>query len=140
MCLQVGQTGPLRPSEPGRPIPYLETVCLNFPDLKVVGGHIGSPWTQEMMYLCTKFPNVYIDTSAYVPKRYPKDLVGFMHSSPGSKKVMFGTNYPMIMHSQAMGQVQSLRLDKEEERRFLGENAVRVFNLKDTAVKRASRL
>src|SRR5687767_1943120 len=28
-CLQVGHAGPLRPSEPGRPIPYLDEVALD---------------------------------------------------------------------------------------------------------------
>ena len=64
-CLQVGHTGPLCPSEPGRPIPYLDTVALEFPELVIVGGHIGYPWTAEMISLATKYPNVYIDTSAY---------------------------------------------------------------------------
>src|SRR5262249_727178 len=47
-CLQVGHTGPLRPSEPGRPIPYLDEVALEFPELVIVGGHIGYPWHEEM--------------------------------------------------------------------------------------------
>jgi predicted TIM-barrel fold metal-dependent hydrolase len=64
-CLQVGHTGPLGPSELGRPIPYLDNVALEFPDLRIVGGHIGFPWTSEMISLATKYPNVYIDTSAY---------------------------------------------------------------------------
>ncbi|MCA9772426.1 MAG: amidohydrolase, partial [Myxococcales bacterium] len=46
-CLQVGHTGPLRPSEYGRPIPYLDDVALEFPELTIVGGHIGYPWTEE---------------------------------------------------------------------------------------------
>ncbi|HEX8952938.1 MAG TPA: amidohydrolase family protein, partial [Polyangia bacterium] len=50
-CLQVGHTGPLRPSEPGRPIPYLDEVALEFPELVIVGGHIGYPWTDEMIAL-----------------------------------------------------------------------------------------
>jgi uncharacterized protein len=29
-CTQVGHTGPLRPSETKRPIPYLDTVALDF--------------------------------------------------------------------------------------------------------------
>src|SRR5262249_32470764 len=47
-CTQVGHTGPLMPSEPGRPIPYLDEVALTFPELRIVGGHIGYPWTDEM--------------------------------------------------------------------------------------------
>src|SRR5258708_5994174 len=73
-CLQVGHTGPPRPSEPGRPIPYLDTVALEFPELVIVGAHIGYPWTAEMISPATKYPNVYTDTSAYKASRYPRDL------------------------------------------------------------------
>lgn len=38
LCSQIGHIGPLRPSEPGRPIPYLDEVLLDFPDLVIVGG------------------------------------------------------------------------------------------------------
>lgn len=34
------------PSEPGRPVPYLDEVALQFPDLVIVAGHIGFPWTE----------------------------------------------------------------------------------------------
>jgi len=40
-CTQAGHTGPLMPSEPGRPIPYLDEVALTFPALRIVAGHIG---------------------------------------------------------------------------------------------------
>ncbi|MEO8323262.1 MAG: amidohydrolase family protein, partial [Actinomycetota bacterium] len=45
-CTQVGHTGPLRTSETGRPIPYLDDVALDLPDLVIVAGHIGYPWTE----------------------------------------------------------------------------------------------
>lgn len=38
----------------GRPIPHLERVLLDFPDLVVVGGHIGAPWLDEMIFLAGK--------------------------------------------------------------------------------------
>jgi predicted TIM-barrel fold metal-dependent hydrolase len=34
----------LRASDPGRPIPYLDNMALEIPDLRIVGGHIGVPW------------------------------------------------------------------------------------------------
>ena len=70
-CTQVGHTGPLRTSETGRPIPYLDDVALHFPELIIVAGHVGYPWTEEMIALARKYPNVYIDTSAYTIRRYP---------------------------------------------------------------------
>jgi predicted TIM-barrel fold metal-dependent hydrolase len=68
VCTQIGHTGPLCPSEPGRPIPYLDNVLLDFPDLVVVGGHVGHPWLDEVVSLATKYPNFYVDTSAYAAK------------------------------------------------------------------------
>ncbi len=128
VCLQVGHTGPLRSSEPGRPIPYLDDVALDFPELKVVGGHIGFPWTMEMISLATKYENIFIDTSAWVAHRYPRELVDFMRGS-GRKKVLFGTNYPMLTPDQCLKGLDLLEFDDETERLFLSENAERVFGL-----------
>jgi uncharacterized protein len=127
VCLQVGHTGPLKSSESGRPA-HIERIALDFPDLKVVCGHIGYPWTTEMIAVATKFPNVYIDTSAYVPKRYPDELVSYMKAH-GRDKVMFGTNYPMIGHGKCMQQMDILGLDDEVKDRFLTANALGVFKL-----------
>ncbi|MDG2448970.1 MAG: amidohydrolase family protein, partial [Saprospiraceae bacterium] len=80
VCLQVGHTGPLRSSEVGRPIPYIDQIALDFPDLKIVCGHIGYPWTTEMIAVATKHINVYIDTSAYTAKRYPNEVIAYMKS------------------------------------------------------------
>ncbi len=127
-CLQVGHTGPLRPSEPGRPIPYLDEVALAFPDLTIIGGHIGYPWTEEMIALAWKYPNVYIDTSAYLPRFYPPALRTFMNGH-GKDKVMFGTNYPMLPPSRCRAQVDELDLKPEAKEKFLRLNALKAFGL-----------
>ncbi len=128
VCLQVGHTGPLCPSEPGRPIPYIDEVAIEFPELKIVCGHIGYPWTTEMIAVATKHPNVFIDTSAYLSRRYPAELVAYMKKN-GKKKVLFGTNYPMVTAEQCLADLGSLGLEGEGRRLFLFENARRVFNL-----------
>ncbi len=127
-CLQVGHTGPMRPSEPGRPIPYLDEVALDFPELTIVGGHIGYPWTVEMIALATKYPNVHIDTSAYKTSRYPRDLVDYMRGH-GRKKVLFGSNFPMITPAECLAGLDALELPDEARALFLGGNAQRVFRL-----------
>ncbi len=127
-CTQVGHTGPLRTLETGRPIPYLDDVALDFPELTIVAGHIGYPWTEEMIALARKYPNVYIDTSAYTTKRYPPELVAYLRAG-GRKKVLFGSNYPMILPGKALADLDSLGLDDEARRLFLTENARRVFQL-----------
>ena len=127
-CLQVGHTGPMMLSEFGRPIPHLDRVAHEFPELVIVGGHIGYPWTDEMIALATKYPNVYIDTSAYKPSRFPAQLVEFMRRH-GREKVLFGSNFPMIQPGQCLEQVERLGLDEEATDLFLGGNAARVFGL-----------
>lgn len=126
-CTQIGHTGPLMPSEVGRPI-YLDQVALDFPELVIVGGHIGYPWTDEAIAVATKHENVYIDTSAYKVTRYPQALIDFMKTN-GKRKVLFGSNYPMIMPGQALKGLDALGLNDETQALFLSGNAQRVFAL-----------
>ena len=127
-CLQVGHAGPLRPSEPGRPIPYLDQVACDFPELVIVGGHIGYPWTVEMITLARKYENVYIDTSAYKPTRYPPELVDYLRRG-GRKKVLFASNHPMLPPALCLAELDALELDDEARSLFLEGNARRVFGL-----------
>lgn len=132
VCLQVGHTGPMCPSEPGRPIPYIDEVALEFPELRIVCGHIGYPWTSEMIAVATKHPNVFIDTSAYVAKRFPAELIQYLNKN-GRKKVLFGTNYPMITAAQCLKGLDELITDDEVKELFLYRNAQHVFKLKPDA-------
>jgi uncharacterized protein len=127
-CTQVGHTGPLMPSETGRPVPYLDEVALTFPELRIVAGHIGHPWTDEMIGVAWKHENVYIDTSAYAPRYYPSQLVHYVKTY-GQDKVLFGTNFPQLSWERCVQQVQEMDLPKEIHTKFLGRNARRVFQL-----------
>lgn len=124
-CTQIGHTGPLMSSEVGRPI-YLDRVALDFPDLVIVGGHIGYPWTEEAIAVATKHSNVYIDTSAYAVRRYPQEIVRFLKSN-GGDKILFGTNYPMMTPDKALGGLADLALPTDVLASFLSGNAQRVF-------------
>lgn len=128
-CTQIGHTGPLMDSEVGRPI-YLDRVALDFPELTIVGGHIGHPWTDEAVAVATKHERVFIDTSAYTVKRYPPQLVEYLRGH-GRHKVLFGTNWPMIAPAKALDGLDGLGLDVETRAAFLGGNARRVFRLDD---------
>ena len=127
-CTQVGHVGVLRASEPGRPIPYLDHVAVEFPELVIVGGHIGYPWTAEMIALATKYPNVYIDTSAYTVQRYPAELITYLRGH-GRQKVLFGSNHPAWPATQCLQGLGQLGLDSQTLAAFLHGNAEKVFSL-----------
>jgi hypothetical protein len=126
-CTQIGHTGPLMPSEVGRPI-YLDQVAIDFPELTIVAGHIGYPWTDEAIAVATKHERFFIDTSAYTAKRYPAALVEYLRGH-GRSKVLFGSNYPMIVPAKALEGLDGLGLDAETRGLFLAGNAQRVYRL-----------
>jgi predicted TIM-barrel fold metal-dependent hydrolase len=126
-CTQVGHTGPLMPSEPGRPIPYIDRIAIDFPELTIVCGHVGYPWTEEMVAVARKHESVFIDTSAYTTKRLPPELVAYMKTGSGRRKVLFGSNHPMIAPAKALADLDALGLDDETRGLYLDGNARRVF-------------
>ncbi|MHA1803283.1 MAG: amidohydrolase family protein, partial [Promethearchaeota archaeon] len=50
-----------------RPI-YLDIVAQDFPELKIIAGHGGWPWVNEMMAVVWRNPNIYLDIASYLPK------------------------------------------------------------------------
>jgi predicted TIM-barrel fold metal-dependent hydrolase len=128
LCTQIGHTGPLKRSEPGRLIPYLEDVLLDFPELVVVGGHVGYPWIDELVTLTVKFPNFHVDTSAYALHRLPAAFVDYLRGV-GRGRVLFGTNWPMLSPSRCLAGLPALELDDQARDGFLFGTARRLFGL-----------
>ena len=81
-----------------------------------------------MISLATKYPNVYIDTSAYTVRRYPPELVAYIRTH-GRRKVLFGSNHPAWPAKQCLEGFETLDLDAEAADLFLHGNAERVFRL-----------
>lgn len=128
-CLQVGHTGPLLPSECGRPI-YFDEVALAFPDLTLIGCHLGQPWHEEMMTLAWKHPNVYVETSARAPKHWPKSFVEFCLGW-GQDKVIWATDYPLLTFGRTLDELDGLEFPEEIHRKIVRDNALRAFGIKD---------
>ncbi|MCB2112246.1 MAG: amidohydrolase [Parvularculaceae bacterium] len=127
-CTQIGHTGPLKSSETGRLIPYLEDVMIDFPELVVVGGHVGFPWIDEVKSMIRKFQNFHIDTSAYALHRLPEDFIDLMKGE-GRERIMFGTNFPMLTAKRCLDQLDMLGLDSQGKAAFLSGNAKRAFGV-----------
>ena len=111
----------------GKPI-YLDQVAIDFPALKLIGIHIGIPWTEEMISMCWKHENVYTAGDAYAPKYWPESYVHYANSY-GQKKVLFGTDWPVIDPVRAVEEFNQLNFRESASQRILRENALEVFNL-----------
>ncbi len=127
VCIQVGHTGPLLPSECGRPI-YLDEVALAFPELTIIGCHLGQPWHEEMMTLAWKHENVYVETSARTPKHWPESFVKFARGW-GRDKVIWATDYPLLTFERTLAELEALDLKPAIFRKVVRDNAARAFRL-----------
>ena len=111
----------------GRPI-CLDKVAIDFPELKLLGIHVGVPWTDEMIAMAWKHENVYIGVDAYAPKHWPKQLVHYLNSY-GREKVLFGTDWPVIDPERAVREIDELDLRPASMHALMRNNALRVFRL-----------
>lgn len=125
--MQVGHCAQIGLPSVGRPI-TIDDIAIFFPELKIIGIHTGYPWTEEMISVAWKYPNVFIGIDAYAPKYLDPSLVHFMNSH-GKDKVMFGTDFPVIDFKRAMREMYDLNLRDESLDLVLRKNAQKVFNL-----------
>jgi uncharacterized protein len=101
-------------------------VAIDFPELTLIGIHVGTPWADEMIAMAWKHENVFIGIDAYAPKHLPQSLVRYMDSY-GSHKVLFGTDWPVIDPRRAVAEVRAHDLRPESFARLMRDNALAVF-------------
>jgi hypothetical protein len=106
----------------------LDRVAIDFPELTIIGIHIGYPWTEEMISVAWKHPNVYIGSDAHAPQYWDPSFVKFINSR-GQDKVLFGTDWPVVDFEKARREIDALDLKEGPKRKLLFENAVRVYRL-----------
>ena len=131
IMMQVGQNliyqKDVRLPSVAKPI-LLDRVAIDFPNLVLIGIHIGMPWTDEMIAMAWKHENVYIGIDAYAPKHLPASLKHYMNSY-GSHKVMFGTDWPVIDPERAVREMQEHEFRPESLEKVMRGNAAKVFRL-----------
>lgn len=82
-----------------RPI-HLQDVAFRYPELSLIAAHVGSPWTDEAIWVASIQQNVYVDICAF------GDLMGWwpeMHAEALGKakrggaidRILYGTDWPL---------------------------------------------
>ena len=108
-----------------RPI-LLDQVAIDFPELTLIGIHIGVPWTDEMISMCWKHENIYTAGDAYAPKHWPEPFVHYAKTY-GRHKVLFGTDWPVIDPQRAVREIAELGIKPDAQRMMMRDNALRIF-------------
>lgn len=125
ISINTGIPGPPMPAEPQRPL-HLDEVCLFWPELRIVMAHGADPWWGEAIRLMLKYPNLYMMTSAYLPKYLPDELVRFTNTR-GQTKVLFATDFPFLPFDRAIATARELPFREGVLERYLRQNALDLF-------------
>lgn len=131
IMMQVGQnlvySRDLRLPSVANPMTFDKVAC-DFPDLKLIGIHLGVPWMDEMIAMAWKHPNVYIGGDAYAPKHWPAAFVHYANSY-GQDKCLFGTDWPVIPPERAVTEVEQLCFKDSAKQKLMRDNAMALFKL-----------
>src|SRR5947209_5401689 len=108
-------------------------------ELTMILCHFGNPWFEDVAELLYKHPNVYTDISGLITgtKGYSEKYVEWLakkiseaiYFAGGAEKVIFGTDYPVTKHSEALGLVGRLDVEEGDREKILWRNAERVVDL-----------
>jgi uncharacterized protein len=130
--LQVGQSMIYSPQHRtrsvGQPI-TLDAVACDFPELTLIGIHVGIPWHDEMIAMAWKHKNVFIGSDAHSPRYWPQSFVHYINSF-GQDKVIFGTDFPVLDFKRTMEEIDAHGFKPEVMRKLLRDNVVRIYKLK----------
>ena len=126
VAVNVGVPGPLVRSRCQDPV-LLEDLLIDFPDLVVIGAHMGHPYETLITTYLMKWPNLYLSTTAYSPRYLDEGLVKFMGSSRGHGRVLFGSDHPFLPLPRALEAARALPLSEEAMAAFLGGTATRLL-------------
>lgn len=102
----------------------------NFPRNKIVCAHWGGglPFYALMPEVRQALENVYFDTAAS-PFLYTPDVFESVARIIGAKRILLGTDYPLLTQSRLLKQVQDSPLSDAEKRLILGKNAQNLLNI-----------
>jgi predicted TIM-barrel fold metal-dependent hydrolase len=129
--MQVGQSMIYSKDYPvrsvGQPI-TLDAVACDFPELKIIGIHVGIPWTDEMIAMAWKHENVFIGCDAHSPKYWPESFIRYINSY-GQDKVIFGTDFPVLDFQRTMDEIAAHEFKPSVMQKLLRDNVRRIYNL-----------
>lgn len=112
----------------GQPIPYIDDMAADFPDLTIIMAHPAVPWQEEQLSVLVHKPNVYMDISGWSPKYFRPILVQYMNSLV-QDKVLFGSDYPALMPERWLRDFETLELKPEVRQKILLDNAKKLLGL-----------
>jgi predicted TIM-barrel fold metal-dependent hydrolase len=123
--VNIGMPGPSHRARLQDPI-LLDEVLLTFPELNLVGAHLGHPWIDQVIALLRKYDNFHVMTSGWAPSRVPQELWDFANTTRGADNIMWASYYPLQSIERTATEARAVPLKPANKQRYLHDNALRV--------------
>jgi len=111
-----------------RPIPYIDDVAADFPDLKIICLHPSYPWQDEAIAMAIHKPNIFFDLSGYAPKYFPEVFKKEIRSRL-QDRVMFASDYPILPFARLFSEWEAEGYPHEILEKVYYKNAIRILDL-----------
>jgi predicted TIM-barrel fold metal-dependent hydrolase len=111
-----------------RPIPYIDDLAADFPDLTIIGAHPAWPWQDEMLAVAMHKANVYINLSGWSPKYFPASLVQYANTFL-QDKCLFGSDHPYLAPERWLTDFEKIQMKPDVKEKILLGNAKKLFGL-----------
>lgn len=111
-----------------QPIPYLDDVAADFPDLTIIGAHPSWPWQDQMLCICLHKSNVYIDLSGWSPKYFQPALIQYSNTLL-QNKVLFGSDFPVLSPERWLKDFAEVGFRDEVRPKIMLDNAAKLLGL-----------
>jgi len=137
---------PLR-SKYSRPI-YLDDILVDFPSLNLIAAHLGTGWWEELAFMATRRPNLFMDISGWqqIAWQHPEEFCRILRrilDIAGAEAVLFGSDspayrgLPLIQIEDWVKLIQELpnrssgeiKFQQSEIEAIMGKNASLLLNL-----------
>lgn len=125
VSVNIGMPGPRFPGLVQQPS-LLDEVLVHFPELTLIGCHMGHPWVEEVVALLVRHPGFHLMTSAWAPRYYPEPILHHA-ATRGIGRVMFASDYPALPIERVVNEARELPLEGRARDEFMGGAAARLF-------------
>jgi hypothetical protein len=112
-----------------RPIPHLDDVAADFPDLTIIACHPSWPWQDEMIAVCLHKANVFMEMSGWSPKYFSEALKREIRGRL-QDRVMFGSDYPVLSYERLFRDWESEGYPDAVLEKVYLRNAERILGLR----------
>ena len=117
----------------GRPIPGIDDVAADFPDLTIIAAHPGWPWHEELIGILVHKVNVFFDISGWRPRFIPEPVKQQINNRL-QDKVLFGSDYPGWAPGQCLDELEQEGFKPAVIEKMFIKNALRVLDLDEQAI------